>query len=59
MDLTRKRLVFMIRLLVIISLSYLMLLAPGAGAATPLIYGFIGLYLFSNLVISQLPAPLF
>ncbi|ABW69059.1 PAS domain S-box protein [Desulfosudis oleivorans] len=59
MDLTRKRLVFMIRLLVIISLSYLMLLAPGAGAATPLIYGFIGLYLFSNLVISQLPAPFF
>lgn len=59
MELTRKRLIFLIRLLVIISLSYLMLLAPGAGEANFSVYGFIGLYLLSNLVISMLPEPFF
>ncbi len=55
MELTRKRLIFLIRLLVIISISYIMLLTPGNEDLKYWGYGFICLYLFSNLLLSRLP----
>ncbi len=59
MELTHKRLIFIIRLLVIISISYLMLLTPGHEHLKYWGYGFICLYLSSNLVLSRLPDDLF
>src|SRR6056297_3167478 len=59
MELSRRRLIFLIRLLVIISISYLMLFSPNKGVHEYFIYGFITLYLASNLLISYLPEDLF
>jgi len=59
MELKRKKLIFLIRLLVIISISYLMLLTPVESQLKYWGYGFIVLYLASNLLISCLADDLF
>ncbi|OQX61421.1 MAG: hypothetical protein B5M56_09075, partial [Desulfococcus sp. 4484_241] len=59
MELTRKRLIFILRLLVIITASYLMLLSPGGRILKYWVYGFIALYLSSNLALSFIPDKYF
>ncbi|MFP4445325.1 MAG: response regulator [Desulfosudaceae bacterium] len=55
MELNRKRLVFLSRLLVIITIGYILVLTPARPTMRLWGYGFIAFYLATNLVIYYLP----
>jgi len=55
MELNRKRLVFYSRLLVIITIAYIMVLTPARETFRLWGYGFIAFYLATNLIIHYLP----
>ncbi|MEW6080047.1 MAG: response regulator [Thermodesulfobacteriota bacterium] len=59
MELNRKRLVFFSRLLVIITIAYIMVLAPAGDNFRLWGYGFIAFYLATNLIIHYLPDRFF
>ncbi|MFP4039579.1 MAG: PAS domain S-box protein [Desulfosudaceae bacterium] len=55
MGMNRKRLVFLSRLLVIITIAYILILTPGREYLKFWGYAFIAFYLFTNLIIHYLP----
>jgi PAS domain S-box-containing protein len=59
MNLNRKRLVFLSRLLVIITISYIILLGPGRSSLQFWGYAFIAFYLATNLIVYYLPDKFF
>lgn len=58
-DFSRKQVVFIIRLMVIIVTAYVIVFTPGANLHRHWGYGFIAFYLFTNLVVAYLPQRFF
>ncbi|MFP4194568.1 MAG: ATP-binding protein [Desulfobacterales bacterium] len=54
-ELTRKQMVFIIRLLVIITIAYVIIFTPAKGASRYPGYAFIAFYFFTNLLIYRVP----
>lgn len=58
-ELTRKQMVFIIRLLVIITIAYVIVFTPSRGASQYPGFAFIAFYFFTNLVLYRVPEQYF